>query len=158
MIVTQPAHHRPGDDERGPRDRQVTFYSRADRGAEDDQGRGDPAEHDRGQHERECPQPLGHELAVHRHFVGDVQPRLQRGHAAGGAPQRDHDAEDQRGQRGRADRLVAACTAWVNTPDAPGGSALSSPLTSRCTVLEPMWIRLARPSSAISAGNRARNQ
>jgi hypothetical protein len=57
-----------------------------------------------------------------------------------------------------ADRAVAAWTAWLKTPDAPGGSALSRPLTSRCTVLEFRWIRLARPSSAMRDGNRARNQ
>ena len=57
-----------------------------------------------------------------------------------------------------ADRLVAELTAWVNTPDAPGGSALFSSSTSRVTVLGPMFIRLTRPSSAISAGNRAKNQ
>jgi hypothetical protein len=57
-----------------------------------------------------------------------------------------------------ADRAVAACTAWLNTPDAPGGSAASRPLTSRLIVLVPRWMRLARPSSAIRDGNRARNQ
>ena len=57
-----------------------------------------------------------------------------------------------------ADRCVAEWTAWMNTFDAPGGSALVSPFTSRLTAPEPMWIRLARPSRAISAGNSARNQ
>jgi hypothetical protein len=57
-----------------------------------------------------------------------------------------------------ADRLVADWTAWLNTVDAPGGKAWSRPLTSWCSLLFPMWIRLATPSSAIRAGNRARNQ
>ena len=56
------------------------------------------------------------------------------------------------------DRLVADWTAWPNTPAAPCGSALSRPLTSRVTVPPPRCSRLVRPSSAISAGNRARNQ
>jgi hypothetical protein len=55
-------------------------------------------------------------------------------------------------------RLVADWTAWLNTPEAPGGSALSRPLTSRVTVPPPTCTRLVTPSSAISAGNRARNQ
>ncbi len=57
-----------------------------------------------------------------------------------------------------SDRVVAEVTAWLNTPDAPGGSALFSPSTSRCTVLAPTFMRLARPSRAIRAGNKARNQ
>ncbi len=57
-----------------------------------------------------------------------------------------------------ADRVVADWTAWVNTPCAPWGSAVFRPLTSRVTVPPPMRTRLVRPSSAISAGNRARNQ
>ena len=57
-----------------------------------------------------------------------------------------------------ADLLTAAWTASVSTPDAPGGSALFRPLTSLMTVPEPRRIRLAAPSSAMSAGNSARNQ
>jgi hypothetical protein len=57
-----------------------------------------------------------------------------------------------------ADRWVAVSTALVNTSAAPGGSALFSPSTSRLTVLVPRCIRLASPSRAISAGNRAKNQ
>jgi hypothetical protein len=53
---------------------------------------------------------------------------------------------------------AADWTALLNTPAAPGGSVLSRPLTSRCTVPDPTWIKLATPSSAISAGNRDRNQ
>jgi hypothetical protein len=56
------------------------------------------------------------------------------------------------------DRPAADSTAWLNTSDAPGGSAVARPSTSRCTVPAPTCIRLARPSKAISAGNRARNQ
>ena len=55
-------------------------------------------------------------------------------------------------------RLVAEFTAWVKTSEAPGGSALFNPLTSVCTVPLPTWISAATPSSAIRAGNKARNQ
>ena len=57
-----------------------------------------------------------------------------------------------------AERWVADWMAWLKTVEAPGGSALSRPSTSRCTVLELMCSRLARPSRAIRAGNSARNQ
>jgi hypothetical protein len=57
-----------------------------------------------------------------------------------------------------ADRVVADVTAWLKTLDAPGGSALFRPLTSRCTVPGLTCVSLARPSRAISAGNKARNQ
>jgi hypothetical protein len=53
---------------------------------------------------------------------------------------------------------VAEVTAWLSTPDACGGRALSRPWTRNCTVPDLTWIRLATPSSAISAGNRVRNQ
>jgi hypothetical protein len=56
------------------------------------------------------------------------------------------------------DRVVAEWTAWVNTPEAPGGRNLTRPFTSRFTVVAPAWTSLIRPSSAIRAGNRARNQ
>ena len=49
-------------------------------------------------------------------------------------------------------------TAWLKTVEAPGGSALSRPSTSRWTVPVPTCTRFARPSSAMSAGNSARNQ
>ena len=48
--------------------------------------------------------------------------------------------------------------ASLKTEEAPGGNVLSKPLTSRCTVPDPMRARLATPSSAMSAGNRAGNQ
>ena len=35
------------------------------------------------------------------------------------------------------DRVVAEWTAWVNTPGAPAGSAVTRPFTSRCTVAAP---------------------
>jgi hypothetical protein len=57
-----------------------------------------------------------------------------------------------------AERPLAELTASLNTVAAPGGSALSRPLTSRVTVAVPRCRRLVRPSRAISAGNRARNQ
>jgi hypothetical protein len=57
-----------------------------------------------------------------------------------------------------AERWVAAVTASLNTLDAPGGRAWDRPLTSWFTVEVPIWIKLASPSSAIRAGNRARNQ
>jgi hypothetical protein len=50
--------------------------------AEHQQRRGDPAEHDRRQHQRERVQPLGQELALCLHVVGDVKAGLQGGHAA----------------------------------------------------------------------------
>src|ERR1700691_2537912 len=56
-----------------------------------------------------------------------------------------------------SDRVVAEWTAAVNTPDAPAGKAVFSPLTSRCVVPLPTCARLARPSSAIRAGNNARH-
>ena len=56
------------------------------------------------------------------------------------------------------DRLAADRTASLNTVAAPGGRAWSSPWTRRSTVEAPTWIRLAAPSSAISIGNKARNQ
>jgi hypothetical protein len=57
-----------------------------------------------------------------------------------------------------AERWVAAVIASLNTFDAPGGRAWDRPWTSCLTVDSPIWIRLASPSSAIRAGNRARNQ
>ena len=51
-------------------------------GPEDDQCRGDPAGDGGGQHERERSQPLGEELGVGTGIAGNVQPRLQGGHAA----------------------------------------------------------------------------
>lgn len=57
-----------------------------------------------------------------------------------------------------SDRVVAAVTAWLNTPAAPGGSALFRPSISRCKVLAPTFKRVTRPSRAIRVGNRARNQ
>jgi len=56
------------------------------------------------------------------------------------------------------DRLVADWTAWLKTLEAPGGRALSRPSTSRLTVPPPICARLTTPSSAMTAGNRARNQ
>jgi hypothetical protein len=55
-------------------------------------------------------------------------------------------------------RVLAVWTACDKTPDAPGGSAVFRPLTSRWTVLVPVCSNATRPSSAMSAGNRARNQ
>ena len=52
----------------------------------------------------------------------------------------------------------ALVMAWVKTLEAPGGSAFSRPVTNFVSVLDPTWIRLIRPSAAITAGNRARNQ
>ena len=45
------------------------------------------------------------------------------------------------------DRLVADSTAWLKTPEAPGGSVLVRPLTRWWTVLAPTFTRLATPSS-----------
>jgi hypothetical protein len=56
------------------------------------------------------------------------------------------------------ERLVAEVTAWLKTSAAPGGSAFSRPVTSRCTPLLLMCSRLASPSNAMTAGNRDRNQ
>jgi hypothetical protein len=56
------------------------------------------------------------------------------------------------------DRPADAVTASANTFDACGGRAWDRPLTSWFTVDWPIWIRLAIPSSAISAGNRDKNQ
>ena len=56
------------------------------------------------------------------------------------------------------ERAVADWTAWLNTADAPFGRLLSRPLISWCRPLLPTWVRVTTPSSAISAGNRARNQ
>ena len=57
-----------------------------------------------------------------------------------------------------AERWMADWTAWLKTPAAPGGRAFSRPLTRCCTMLELRCISLARPSRAMRAGNRARNQ
>jgi hypothetical protein len=57
-----------------------------------------------------------------------------------------------------AERWVAATMASLNTFDAPGGRARERPWTSFCTAPDPNWIRLATPSSAISAGNSDKNQ
>src|ERR1035438_249212 len=46
------------------------------------------------------------------------------------------------------DRVVAEWTAWVKTPEAPGGSAVTRPFTSRCTVAAPTWANVNRPSTA----------
>ena len=54
--------------------------------------------------------------------------------------------------------LAADWTAVLNTSDAPGGSAVPTPCTSRCTEPAPRCSRLVRPSSAIRSGNSARNQ
>jgi hypothetical protein len=48
--------------------------------------------------------------------------------------------------------LVAEVTAWPNNVEAPGGCVLFSPVTSRCPVPDPIWVKLATPISAISAG------
>jgi len=56
------------------------------------------------------------------------------------------------------DRLVAECTASVNTPLAPWGSAVVRPLTRRVTVPPPRCSGPVRPSRAMRAGKRARNQ
>src|SRR5215467_10140171 len=55
-------------------------------------------------------------------------------------------------------RLVADFTACAKTSEAPGGRTLFTPLTSRSTVPLPNLISDVTPSSAIRAGNRARNQ
>jgi hypothetical protein len=57
-----------------------------------------------------------------------------------------------------AELWVAEVMAWLKTFAAPGGSAFPKPATSRCTTLLLMCSRLVRPSSAISAGNSAKNQ
>ena len=54
--------------------------------------------------------------------------------------------------------VVADVTAVVNTSAAPGGSALLRPFTSLSMSPLPSLIRVVRPTSAISAGNKARNQ
>jgi hypothetical protein len=53
---------------------------------------------------------------------------------------------------------VAFVTAWVKTLEAPGGSAFVRPSTRWVSVPDPTWMRLIRPSAAMTAGNRARNQ
>jgi len=53
---------------------------------------------------------------------------------------------------------AADLSALPTTADAPGGSACCAPLTSRSTVAALILTRLARPSSAMMAGNSARNQ
>jgi hypothetical protein len=82
-------------------DHEVALDHRAERDAEDGQRRGNPAECRGSQHERERSQPLGKELAVGRALVGNVQPGLQSGHPARGAPHRDHDADDEGSERTR---------------------------------------------------------
>ena len=53
---------------------------------------------------------------------------------------------------------VVDLTACVMTCAALWGRDLSRPTTRRCTVRLPILTSEATPSSAISAGNRARNQ
>ena len=54
------------------------------------------------------------------------------------------------------DRPVQAASRFHTTNSLP--ISVSRPSTSRCTVPVPKCSRLVRPSSAISAGNSARNQ
>ncbi len=98
LSARHPADDGPPDQEGSVPEGQVTFDSRADRRAEYDQRRCGTAQDHRRQHERDGPQPFGHEFAI-VYLICDIKTGLQRCHTSRGGPQRHDHADDQRSDR-----------------------------------------------------------